>query len=101
YRIAITEANRFPDLVKSFYDEGPGRASFWLAEVLEVARARGKIKTDDCLRAADHFVGMIRGNLHLQVMLGLRAAPSDEEAHAAVDSVVAIFLNGVGAGRSK
>ena len=42
YRIAVTEANRFPDLVKSFYEQGPGRATSRLAEVLEAAnRARG------------------------------------------------------------
>jgi AcrR family transcriptional regulator len=101
YRIAVTEANRFPDLVKSFYEQGPGRATSRLAEVLEAANKRGEIRTDDCLRAAGHFVGMIRDNLHLQVVLGLRTAPSDEEAQAAVSSAVAVFLNGVRPGRKK
>lgn len=101
YRIAVTEANRFPDLVKSFYEQGPGRATSRLAEVLEVANKRGEIRTDDCLRLAGHFVGMIRDNLHLQVVLGLRAAPSDEEARQAVGSAVEVFLNGVRPGRRK
>jgi len=101
YRIAVTEATRFPDLVKSFYEQGPGRAASRLAEVLEVANQRGEIRTDDCLRLAGHFVGMIRDNLHLQVVLGLRTAPSDEEARAAVGSAVEVFLNGVRPGRRK
>jgi AcrR family transcriptional regulator len=101
YRIAVTEANRFPDLVKSFYEQGPGRATSRLAEVLEGANKRGEIRTDDCLRLAGHFVGMIRDNLHLQVVLGLRAAPSVEEAQEAVGSVVEVFLNGVRPGRHK
>jgi AcrR family transcriptional regulator len=101
YRIAVTEANRFPDLVKSFYEQGPGRATSRLAEVLEVAKERGEIQADDCLRVAGHFVGMIRDNLHLQVVLGLRAPPSDEEAQAAVASAVEVFLNGVRPGRDK
>ena len=101
YRIAVTEANRFPDLVKSFYEQGPGRATSRLAEVLEVANKRGEIRTDDCLRLAGHFVGMIRDNLHLQVVLGLRTAPSDEEAQEAVGSAVEVFLNGVRPGRHK
>lgn len=95
YRIAVTEANRFPDLVKSFYEQGPGRAASRLAEVLEVAERRGEIHGDDCLRLAGHFVGMIRDNLHLQVVLGLRPAPSTREVDAAVESAVEIFLNGV------
>lgn len=95
YRIAVTEANRFPELVRAFYEQGPGRTTIRLAEVLEAARERGEIRTDDCQRAADHFVGMIRDNLHLQVVLGLRAAPSEEEAQEAVSSAVEVFLNGV------
>lgn len=95
YRMAVTEANRFPDLVKSFYDQGPGRATTQLAEVLEIAKERGEIRADDCLRLAGHFVGMIRDNLHLQVILGLRSPPSDKEMKAAVASAVELFLNGV------
>jgi AcrR family transcriptional regulator len=95
YRIAVTDANRFPELVRAFYEQGPGRTTIRLAEVLKAARERGEIRTDDCQRAADHFVGMIRDNLHLQVVLGLRAAPSEEEAHEAVSSAVEVFLNGV------
>ncbi|WP_377800634.1 TetR/AcrR family transcriptional regulator [Bosea eneae] len=101
YRIAITEANRFPDLVRSFYERGPGRATSQLAGVLERARERGDIRTDDCLRAAGHFVGMIRGNLHLQIVLGLRAPPSGEEMKETVASVVEIFLNGLRPGPEK
>jgi AcrR family transcriptional regulator len=101
YRIAVTEANRFPDLVRSFYEQGPGRAAAQLAQVLELAKKRGEIQTDDCLRAAGHFVGMIRDNLHLQVVLGLRPPPSDKEVRKAVASAVEIFLNGVRPDRGK
>jgi AcrR family transcriptional regulator len=100
YRIAITEANRFPDLVRSFYEQGPGRTTVRLAEVLEAARERGEIQTTNCLRLAGHFVGMIRDNLHLQVILGLRPPPSDEEAQEAVASAVEIFLSGVRRGQN-
>lgn len=95
YRIAVTEANRFPDLVASFYEQGPGRATSQLAEVLEGARDRKEIRADDCQRVAGHFVCMIRGNLHLQVVLGLRPPPSGEEVKEAVASAVEVFLNGV------
>jgi AcrR family transcriptional regulator len=101
YRVAVTEANRFPELVKSFYEQGPGRATSRLAEVLDGARKRGDIRTDDCLRIAGHFVSMIRDNLHLQVVLGLRPPPSDQEAQVAVASVVEVFLNGVQSGSDK
>jgi hypothetical protein len=44
---------------------------------------------------ADQFVGMIRDNFHLQVVLGLRPPPSAEEAQKTVDSAVGIFLDGI------
>lgn len=100
YRMVVTEANRFPDLARDFYEKGPERAVSRLAQVLDAARARGEIQAPDSARAAGHFVGMIRDNLHLQVVLGLRPPPSDTEARAAVRSAVDIFLHGVqGAGR--
>ena len=95
YRTVVTEAHRFPDLVRTFYEKGPGRATSRLAEVLADARARGEIHTDDCARAAGLFVGMVRDNLHLQVVLGLRPPPPGEEIRQAVNSAVAVFLYGV------
>ena len=95
YRIAIAEANRFPDLAKSFYERGPGRATAGLAGILEKAAGRGDVRPGDYRRMADHFVGMIRDNLHLQVILGLRSPPSGKEIEEAVRSAVEIFLNGV------
>ena len=100
YRSIMTQAPRFPELARAFYDKGPGRASDRLAEVLEEAKARGEIQLGDCHAAADHFVGMLRDNLHLRVILGLRPPPSPAEAEAAVASAVSIFLHGIyGAGR--
>jgi AcrR family transcriptional regulator len=95
YRTVVTEAHRFPDLARSFYEKGPERATARLAEVLQDARVRGDIRIDDCSRAAGLFVSMVRDNLHLQVILGLRPAPSEEEARRAVASAVEVFLQGV------
>ncbi len=95
YRIIITEAGRFPDLARVFYEGGPGRTTAHLAKVLQAAADRKEIQIDDPLLVAGHFVGMIRDNLHLQVVLGLRPPPTEGEAQATVASAVALFLNGV------
>lgn len=100
YRTGVAEGRRFPRLVREFYELGPGRASARLAEVLEDARRRGDIRVNDCAAAADHFAGMIRGNLHLQVLLGLRPPPDARETQAVVGSAVDLFLDGLGAGAS-
>ncbi|MDG9793175.1 TetR/AcrR family transcriptional regulator [Brucella anthropi] len=95
YRIIITEAGRFPDLARVFYEKGPGRTTAHLAKVLQAAADRKEIQIGDPLLVAGHFVGMIRDNLHLQVVLGLRTPPTESEARATVASAVTLFLNGV------
>lgn len=98
-RTVMAEASRFPELAKAFYEKGPGRTSDRLTAVLEVARARGEIDVPDCRMAAEHFVGMLRDNLHLRVLLGLQDPPEAKDAEAIVASVVSIFLKGVRADR--
>lgn len=95
YRTVVAEANRYPDLGRTFYDCGPARATNRLAEVLEAAKGRGEIRAHDCFRVADHFVGLIRDNLHLQVVLGLRPPPDETEANEVVHSAVDVFLSGI------
>ncbi len=95
YRIVVTEALRFPNLARTFYENGPRRAAARLAEVLERAQARGDIRTSSCSLAAEHFIGMIRDNRHLEVVLGLRPPPSLDETRLAVASAVQTFLNGI------
>jgi AcrR family transcriptional regulator len=95
YRAIIAEARRFPHLSQAFYERGPGRAAASLRKVLDLAVASGEIGSIDTQVAADHFIGMVRDNLHLQVVLGLRAAPDPDEVEKAARSAVDIFLHGV------
>ncbi|MGP4675078.1 TetR/AcrR family transcriptional regulator [Agrobacterium salinitolerans] len=95
YRAIMAEALRFPELAKAFYDRGPGRAAIRLAEVLEEAKKRGEIDVDDCRMVADQFAGMLRDNIHLQVVLGLRPPLSPSETERMARSIVSIFLDGL------
>lgn len=100
YRSIMSEAGRFPELARDFFEKGPGHASDRLAKVLEEAHDRGEIEVENCHAAADQFVGMFRDNLHLRVVLGLQPPPSSAEIEMAVTSAVDIFLHGIyGVGR--
>lgn len=94
YRMVVAEGLRFPQLARIFYEAGPGKASERLAEVLAQHRAAGSIPVADCRRAADHFAGLLRDNLHLRVVLGLQAPPGEREQAALVESAVELFMNG-------
>jgi AcrR family transcriptional regulator len=102
YRTVVGEGSRFPDLAKVFFEAGPGRTSANLARVLEERGGEWGITAGDPERLADHFLGMIRDDLHLQVVLGLRPPPTPDEARTAVESVVRMFVNGArGAGATR
>jgi len=95
YRVVVAEGARFPEPIRVFFDNGPGRASVRLAEVLNLARGRGEVEIADCRQAAGHFIGMLRDNRHLQVVLGLRLPPCPMEAERLVHEAVTTFLDGV------
>jgi AcrR family transcriptional regulator len=95
FRAIMTEAQRFPELARTFYEKGPGRAELELSEVLAGASRREEIYVADHVMAASHFVGMLRDNSHLRVVLGLNPVPSQAEIEEHVVSAVQIFLQGV------
>ena len=92
HRTVIAECARFPDLARAFYDAGPGTGRAWLARRMQEEQRRGRLRADaDPLTAADHLMGLLRGELYLRTVLG---GPASEEAAigAAVDQAVDVFL---------
>jgi AcrR family transcriptional regulator len=94
YRAIVAEGIRFPELSQVFFETGPGRAAARLATVLEEFRERSEIDIKDTTRAAEHFIGMLRDDLHLKTALGLRPPPKATEIEASVRQATGIFLNG-------
>lgn len=95
YRAMMTESQRFPDLAEMFYEKGAGSASAVVMSLLQQAKADGHIEVKDCRKAADIFIGMLRNNVHLEVVLQLRAPLTPREMKSWVANAVAIFLAGV------
>ena len=95
YRAIINEAFRFPELAREFYDKGPGLAAARLKEILDAAGERGEIGPVDTAVAAEQFVSMMRDNLHLQVVLGLRPPPDAAEIDRRAANAALLFLHGI------
>jgi hypothetical protein len=94
YKVAVSDSTRFKDAAEMFWALGPGRAIGRVREALEDARHRGEIDVDDCHVAALQFMAMLRGNLYLEIVFGLRGAPGASEIGDHVRSVVSVFLHG-------
>lgn len=99
YRTVIAEAGRFPDLARRFFEGGPARATAGLAQILDAAKDRGELRRDlpDSMILAEQFVAMMRNNVHLKVVLGLRPPPTTAEINRYVEACVDTLLTGIGA----
>ncbi|MBB3290095.1 AcrR family transcriptional regulator [Rhizobium sp. BK347] len=93
-RLAVAEADRFPEIAASFYERAI-RASTVVFEVwLRSQRDKGAIGIADVSLAAGFLRGMMTMEPQRAVMLGQRQAPDDEEIRMRAAECAAIFLRG-------
>jgi AcrR family transcriptional regulator len=77
-RLVIGEAGRFPELGRTFYEQGPGRTIAALAAVFERLEARGELQLDDSLLAAAHFNWLV---MSIPVNQAMFLGEDDPRAH--------------------
>ncbi|MDZ5454430.1 TetR/AcrR family transcriptional regulator C-terminal domain-containing protein [Labrys sedimenti] len=94
YRSMIQECADFPEAALCFWENGIGRAVSHLTAILEAAKLDGHIDLDDCSIAANQFLGLLRGDLHLKVALGLRPPLTPFEVDNHVATAVDLFARG-------
>lgn len=91
-RIVIAEVGRFPVLGEVFWEAGPERSRVQIEAFLRRAAEAGLLAIADPRLAAEQFIALIRGEIHLRSLLRLED-PGDRAAFAAaVASTVATFL---------
>lgn len=95
YRDVVSECVHAPDMAAAFHSNAHGRVVKALAAQLRVWRQQGLVQTPDPEEDADCFTHMLRGGLHEDVLLGLRAAPMASEIRRKCDGVVRLFLKGI------
>lgn len=91
YRMVTAEAHRFPDIGAVFYDKGPARLLARLEEFFATAMRNGKLRSAHPRRAAEQFIGLIRGDLQLRALLALDATLSKEHQEEVIRSGVDTF----------
>ena len=94
YRLVIAEAPRIPEIAEAFWKQGPGRGRMLLARHLAKQAERAMLQIADPEMAASRFLGMLVGQLQLQVVLGLRDPPKAAEIEIVVRGAVTQFLDG-------
>jgi TetR/AcrR family transcriptional repressor of mexJK operon len=96
YRIALAEAARFPELGRTFFDNGPGKfcthGPAWLAR----QQAAGLLRAVDLDVASNQFLALLRSGLFLRASLALEPAPTEAEIDATVAAAVDTWLRAFG-----
>ena len=96
-RLVIAEADRFPQLGRTFYERGPGRTIATLGQTFEQLAARGLLSVDDPELAATHFNWLLMSAAVNRVMLlGEAAIPGPAELDRLAEQAVTTFLAAFG-----
>ena len=95
-RIVIAEAEQFPELARTWYAEGPGRARSALAEQLRALADRGVLVVDDPLLAAELLNWLIIGSALNHALFHPDVALTRRELHRNADEGVRVFLAAYG-----
>ncbi len=97
HRLAISEAERFPELGRVFNETGPAAVRTRLTKYLAGAASNGSLKCADPEHAATLLLGALISDLQLRSLLGSGAPNQDLTGHVA--EAVAMFLARYGSGR--
>jgi TetR/AcrR family transcriptional regulator, mexJK operon transcriptional repressor len=91
-RILIGEVSRFPVLGEVFWAAGPERTRVQVEAFLRRAAAVGTLSVPDPRLAAEQFVALARGEIHLRSLLRLEDPGDPTALAAAAENAVATFL---------
>lgn len=94
YRLVVAECAARKEVAELFWRFGPGNGRRLLARYFTGLIERGVLQLDDPEQAASHFMGMLQGTLHMEMLLGLRSTLTPAEIEANVRNVVKQFLEG-------
>jgi AcrR family transcriptional regulator len=96
-RLVIAESSRFPDLGRTFYEQGPGRTIAALATTFERLAARGLLNIADPNLAAGQFNWLVMSApLNRAMLLGHDDAVNKRELERHADEGVRTFLAAYG-----
>ena len=97
-RIVIGEVSRFPALGEVFWNAGPERTRVQLEAFLRRAAAAGTLAIADPRAAAEQFLALARGEMHLRRLLRVGGDPDQAALQAAACAAAEVFLRAFAAG---
>src|SRR3546814_12267843 len=90
----MSEAARFPAVVRNRYEFGVGRTTRLVAEVLRKAEERGEIRVSDANFAAEQFISSVILSPFRRAALGVGVTSHNETSSARMRQAVDLFVYG-------
>lgn len=91
-RLLISSAQAFPEMVATFFANGPAINRQRLADFLRKSAPRAKLRIEDPSEAADYLLGMMLGTIAMRRTLGLMQPLSHSAIEKRIGRAVDTFL---------
>lgn len=92
FRICVAERERFPELGRAFYANGPEMGQARLSEYLSCAVKRGELQIDDVRTAAEQFAELCKVRLFNRAVFGIQDQFSETEIEDVIRHAVEMFM---------
>ena len=96
-RIALGASYRFPTLGHSIYGARIKKLHAVVADIIEQAAKDGNLLVDDPMVAAEQFLALVRGELHLHCLFDPSFRPSRVKIERQIDAGIDCFMARYGA----
>lgn len=96
YRFAVSEESRFPAAAAAFFTHGPRQVKAAVTALVSHYCRVKHIHNCDLEKLSRAFLSMLRGNLHLEVVLGCKTEPDETDLAARTKSAVEALLRWIG-----
>lgn len=92
YRIVITESEKFSELGKAFFDNGPGDGIKILSDYFRRQTEAGRLNIPNPEIAAEYFLSMAYNFPHMEALLGISKPLTEAQRKQRAKQVSADFL---------
>lgn len=92
YRICVAESDRFPEIGREFYENGPKMMRARLVEYFHEAEARGELDIEDKELAAGQFLELCKTDLFPRQLMGMGRKIAQTDRERVVQGAVDMFL---------
>jgi TetR/AcrR family transcriptional repressor of mexJK operon len=91
-RVIIAAGAEFPDIGARFYKSGPRRMETLIADYLREQHRQKRLRVPHPAISAEMFMGLLKGNRHMQSVLGMKGRPAPHEMQRTIRAAVGVFL---------